>query len=153
MRLITNDSVDNHETILKDLILWADKCYFCTCFFNVEGLKRILPSLTLGIADRGIKVKIFSNGKNTGLRVISKLKTIPEIEHRIVPKEKRKLHSKVYLFEKEEQFQVVIGSANLTVNGLAINEELSTLIIGVKGSAEYLEFKKYFEQLEILSKT
>jgi HKD family nuclease len=79
-----------------------------------------------------------------------KLKKTPEIKHVLVLEKGRRLHSKIYLFEKGNDFQVIIGSANLTDNGLRKNEELSTLIEGVKGSNEHTKFKQYFEQLALL---
>lgn len=153
MKLITNTKFCNHKTVLVELIEWADECYFCTSFFNKKGLDCILPALISGISNRAMKVKIYSNGesKYTESNVILKLKKIPEIEHEVVLKKGRRLHSKIYLFEKGSDFQVIIGSANLTDNGLRKNEELSTIFKGVKGSIEHSKIKEYFDQLTLLS--
>lgn len=101
-----------------------------------------------------MKVKLFTNGesKHTKLNVILKLKEAPEIEHMIFLEKGRRLHSKIYLFEKGNNFQAIIGSANLTDNGLIKNEELSTLIKGVTGSKEHSKLKEYYEHLTLLSK-
>jgi len=153
MNLITNTKVRNHKTVLVELIEWSDECYFCTSFFDKKGLDCILPAFISGISDRAMKVKIYSNGesKYTKSSVILKLKKIPEIEHVIVLEKGRRLHSKIYLFEKGNDFQVIIGSANLTDNGLRKNEELSTIFKGIKGSSEYSKIKEYFDQLALLS--
>lgn len=153
MNLITNTKARNHKAVLVELIEWADECYFCTSFFDKKGLDCILPTLISGGSDRAMTVKIYSNGdsKYTKLSVISKLKKTPGIEHVIVLEKGRRLHSKIYLFEKGNDFQVIIGSANLTGNGLKKNEELSTIYNGVKGSNEHSNIKKYFDQLALLS--
>jgi HKD family nuclease len=78
LELITNTKELNHKSALTDLIDWADSCLFCTSFFDKKGLEHLLPKLLSGISDRGMKVKIFSNGEKeyTKPHIIAKLKNI-----------------------------------------------------------------------------
>jgi HKD family nuclease len=80
LELITNTKELNHKSALTDLIDWADSCLFCTSFFDKKGLEHLLPKLLSGISDRGMKVKIFSNGEKeyTKPHIIAKLKKYPK---------------------------------------------------------------------------
>ena len=152
MKFISNMDKTNHKETLVALINWADVCYFCTSFFNKSGLDIILPSLKKGIAERKLRVKIFSNGEKeyTKPSVIKALKNKIGIEHYLIVQKGLRLHSKIYLFEKENDFVLIIGSANLTGNGLITNEEFSIKVDGNKSSEEYKKIKAYFEHLGML---
>ena len=154
MDLVTNTEESNHKSVLIDLIEWADVCLFCTSLFDKKGLDHLLPTLISGTTERGMKVKVFSNGYNgyTKKSVVSELKKIPEIEHVVVKlKGKQRLHSKIYLFEKDKKYSVLIGSANLTDKGLTKNEELSVILHGSVDSEDYIEYKKYFNNISLLA--
>ncbi|MFT6414496.1 MAG: HKD family nuclease [Glaciecola sp.] len=152
MEFISNSYNTNHKDTILTVIDWAEECYLCTSFFDKEGLEIILPSFEKGILDRQLKIKIFSNGQNkyTHLDVKKSLKKFDGIEHIIIKQKGLRLHSKIYLFVKEDKFVLIIGSANLTGNGLIHNEEFSTKVEGNIDSVEYIEVKKYFEYLSKL---
>jgi HKD family nuclease len=153
MVLITNINEEiNHKSILTDLISWSEECTMCTSFFDEKGLEDILPSLLVGIKENNLKVKILSNGecKYTRSSVAEKLSKIKDIDHKVIKCEGRRLHSKIYLFEKGNKYVAIIGSANLTHRGLIENEEVSIKISGLKQSEGFYEIKDYLENVEAL---
>jgi HKD family nuclease len=149
MEFISNSGVINHRDVLISHIEWATECYLCTGFFDKKGLDIILPSLKQGITERNLKVAVYSNGEKgyTKPSVINKLKKMIGVEHKIIRHKGLRLHSKIYLFVNENDFILVVGSANLTSNGLVHNEEFSTQNEGNTNSAEYSDIKKYFDHL------
>lgn len=149
MEFIRNIGHLNHSDSIITLINWADECYFCTSFFDKKGLAIILPNLKKGILERKLKVKIFSDGetKYTKPSLIKTLKKVAGVEHIVIVEKDLRLHSKIYLFVKGSDFFLIIGSANLTGNGLTKNEEFSTKIDGNTNSDEFEKIKKYFEHL------
>ena len=46
----------------------------------------------------------------------------------------RNFHAKGYLFKKEEQFNLIVGSSNLTANALSSNTELNIKITATQES-------------------
>lgn len=152
MEFISNLSNPNHRDTLTRLIDWADECYFCTSFFDKKGLDIVLPNFKKGILERDLKVQIFSNGEKEYTKpfVIKSLKKTVGIDHRVIVQKGLRLHSKIYLFEKQNKFVLIVGSANITGNGLVKNEEFSTRIDGNTNSKEYKDIKNYFEHLSTL---
>lgn len=62
-------------------------------------------------------------------------------------------HPKIYLFEGTETYAVIIGSNNLTTNGLVRNAECATLIKGSKEDSFYTQLSSYWAGLFNLSDT
>lgn len=62
-------------------------------------------------------------------------------------------HPKIYLFEGNDSYAAIIGSNNLTINGLARNMECATLIKGGKDDSFYEELYKYWGNLFNLTDT
>lgn len=62
-------------------------------------------------------------------------------------------HPKIYLFEGSDCYSAIIGSNNLTINGLARNMECATLIKGRKEDSFYGELYRYWGNLFNLTDT
>ena len=56
-------------------------------------------------------------------------------------------HPKVYLFENEDIFTLIVGSNNLTVPGLVKNVECSLLIKDIKSNPVHKEFYDYWKAI------
>lgn len=62
-------------------------------------------------------------------------------------------HPKIYLFEGADKYAAIIGSNNLTTNGLVRNAECATLIRGSKEDSFYTQLYSYWAGLFNLSDT
>ena len=62
-------------------------------------------------------------------------------------------HPKIYLFEGADNYAAIIGSNNLTTNGLVRNAECATLIRGSKEDSFYSQLYSYWSGLFNLSDT
>lgn len=56
-------------------------------------------------------------------------------------------HPKLYLFENENEYCLIIGSGNLTTGGLVYNDECFVRMTGDKADSIYLQVESLFEQL------
>ncbi|WP_415895279.1 phospholipase D-like domain-containing protein [Neptuniibacter sp. PT34_22] len=149
MKFISNTANSNHKLALCELLEWADKCILCTSFLDGKGVKHLSKPLSSGIKNRALEATIYSNGeskytKSCAIREISKINGLAHI----TTNGNRRLHSKVYYFEKGNDFTAIIGSANITHNGLVRNIELSTMVSGKTGSYEHQEIYSKLLELE-----
>ena len=150
---ISNRNENNHEKVIGSLIVKADKCILCTGWIDLAGIKKIEPYISQSKAGKNT-IMLYSNSniKHTPIKVINYLKKIEPINHWIVDDSYRRLHSKIYYFESGLKFDAIIGSANLTSNGLTKNEELSMHVTGDIGSSEYIEINEYLSSLNTVLK-
>lgn len=149
MKLITNTKHESHASVLCKLIRESASCFLCTSFLSADGLKIILPPLLDSIANNQLAVRIISNGelKYTPPAITRRLSKIIGIEHSVFNVAKRRLHTKLYYFEGPTCYKCLIGSANLTRNGLLKNEELSVMYEGEIGSAGHGSIVSYTNSL------
>ena len=149
MRLITNSGKKNHRALIQKLILSSEKIIICSGWMKVHGLLKLLPSLKETIKKNNASITFFTNENHTESEAIELLREILQINHILIPKNKKTLHSKIYYFQNRNQFTAIIGSANVTVGGLIESEELSIEIKGTLQSKEHLEIKEYLNTLEV----
>jgi len=149
MQFITNSKTYNHKQAICELLEWAEKCVLCTSFLDRKGVKHLSRSISSGIEKRNLDIVIFSNGekKYTQNSATQAVASIKGLKHKVT-NGKRRLHSKLYYFEKENNFIAIIGSANITHNGLIKNIEFSTKINGVVGSNEHQAIQRNIKELE-----
>lgn len=152
MQFISNSKTSNHKGAILELLEWAEKCVLCTSFLDGGGVKHLSKSIADGIQKRNLKITVYSNGekeytKSSGVNEMSKLVKIG-LMHKVTSGNRR-LHSKIYYFENANQFIAVIGSANITHNGLVKNIEFSTKVLGIVGSPEH---KVLYDTLLLLDK-
>ncbi|MBL4653728.1 MAG: phospholipase D family protein [Flavobacteriales bacterium] len=149
--LISNRNERNHEKVIGQLIEKADKCILCTGWIDLPGIKKIEPYISKSKASKN-EIVIYSNSniKHTPSNVIDYLKKNKCINHWIVDDSYRRLHSKIYYFESGSKFDAIIGSANLTHNGLTKNEELSIHVTGNIGSTKHIEIIEYLSSLNVV---
>lgn len=151
MKLISNITKTNHLSIIKDLIEASSKIIISSGWMKKDGLLELMPSFNKAIKNNGALITIFSNRPNhTQKSVINILNMHSEIKHVVVPKDNKTLHTKMYYFEKDDTFTVIVGSANITSGGLTGSEELSILIEDRKGSKFHKEIYQYINNLENL---
>lgn len=149
MKLITNTKDESHASVLCKLIRESDSCFLCTSFLSADGLEIILPPLLESIKSNQLDVHIVSNGeaKYTRPAIIRRLSKVLELKHCVFDATKKRLHTKLYSFEGPVGYTCLVGSANLTRNGLLKNEELSVMYEGEVGSVEHGSIASYRDSL------
>ncbi len=128
----------------------CDEFWFSVAFVTYDGVNILLNEFK-SLRDRGIRGKILvSQYQNfTQPRALEKLSSFPNIELKIVTEEQMKMHSKCYIFRKKDNYNLIIGSSNLTNNALCTNGEWN-LKINSSDAGEVIsnilsEFDKVFQ--------
>ncbi|MCP5173484.1 MAG: NgoFVII family restriction endonuclease [Moraxellaceae bacterium] len=146
MEIVFNDSnSNNHLKVLTELMLKSDEMIFCSGWVKIEGLKLIAKELSLAIK-RNAKITLITNKEHTNQECIEYLKEY-NVNHIIIDSSKRYFHTKMYYFVLNDNYNVLIGSANLTSGALKSNEELSVLTSGKIGDNEHKKIALYLERI------
>lgn len=150
---ITNSSPNHKETLLK-LFERAEEVIFAVGFLRNSGVDNMRVPLKTHCAN---KQKMASFYIGTGLG-----ETDPEALHslynivKVKPQHKLVLctpsagifHPKIYLFRTGINVTMVLGSANLTEMGWAVNDEVSIMTTTTVESREYQQIINYFTNLD-----
>lgn len=150
MLFISNTKERNHKDVICELLEWSTKCVLCTSYLDGRGFECISSAIVSGIENRGLDIVIYSNGekKYTKACAIEAMSSVRGLTHKII-NGKRRLHAKIFYFEKDNEFFALVGSANLTRNGLTKNIEFSVKFSGKIGSQMH---KEIFDNLNKLEK-
>ncbi|WP_284652474.1 DUF3427 domain-containing protein [Flavobacterium terrisoli] len=147
-QLVTNDKsigVKVLTTILRELkeLKNGDEFWFSVAFVTTSGVATLIDSL-VDLEKRGIKGKILvSQYLNfTQPEALKRLLQFDNIELRIVTD--GDFHSKGYLFKKENIYNLIIGSSNLTATALCSNKEWNLKISATPISHIIFEAIKLF---------
>lgn len=130
-KLLTNNYQQgikiSHEII--NLLNTCDSFCFSVAFINKSGLA-VLKQTLIDLKTRGIQGKIITStylGFNHP-DVFEELLLFDNLEVRIFENEKIGFHPKGYIFKNKDEYNVIIGSSNLTQTALAANQEWNILI-------------------------
>lgn len=124
--LLVNDSVKNTK-VLTTIIHELENCdefWFSVAFITTSGVASIINTLLELKTDKRIKGKIVTSrylNFTQPLALERLLYNFPNIELRIV--EQGDFHAKGYLFRKNNTYNLIIGSSNLTAAALSKNKE------------------------------
>ncbi|HEY5525275.1 MAG TPA: DEAD/DEAH box helicase family protein, partial [Clostridium sp.] len=133
-KLIVNSQKGN---LLKELKVSLQECksfYFSVAFINFSGLQLLLDSFK-ELEEKGVKGNIITSTylNFTEPKALEKLKTFSNIDLKIFIADKEKgFHTKVYIFENEEDYKIIIGSSNITQRALKSNVEWNVMVISKK---------------------
>lgn len=123
-KLLVNNSSKGQKvltSIISELIS-CDEFLFSVAFITSSGLITLLTTLE-ELELKGVKGKIIASSylNFTDPKALRKLLHFKNIELRIVTDEN--LHSKGYIFRKNEHYNFIIGSSNMTQKALSENKE------------------------------
>ena len=125
-KFVTNnpDRGEKVITSIKREMLDCDEFMFSVAFVTDDGINSLMAEFK-SLIDRRIPGKILvSQYQNfTQPKALKTLLSFPNIDLRIVTEEQMKMHSKCYIFRKNDNYDVIIGSSNLTNNALCSNGE------------------------------
>ncbi|TDD77198.1 restriction endonuclease PLD domain-containing protein [Flavobacterium caseinilyticum] len=150
--IITNHN-ESHKENLLTLFNEADEIIFASGFLKNSGLNNIKDVLKDFCKDKR-KKSTFYIGIGFGE---TDPKTLESLNNIIKSKANHQLilctpdagifHSKIYVFRKNRNITIVIGSANLTEAGWLTNDEVSTISETTIDSLDYKQLLKYFSRL------
>lgn len=153
---IYNDYYE-HKQVLKDISYYLLNCeeyYFSVAFINEGGLTK-LKQVLKEADEKGIKGKIittnylcFSDPK--ALIDLTKLKNVEVRMYYLTKEDTTGFHTKGYIFKNKDNYDVIIGSSNITQSALTSNKEWNNRISGTRDikaiNDVVLEFNKMFEE-------
>ncbi|GEB77385.1 DUF3427 domain-containing protein [Sporolactobacillus inulinus] len=139
-KLITNS---NGQTFLYELQQAFSTCeafYFSVAFINYSGLQLLLDHLK-ELRERGVRGKIMTSTylNFTEPKALKRIKKFDNIELRVFEADQAKgFHSKVYLFQNQDTYTIMIGSSNMTQSALKSNVEWNVATVA-KREAPFLK--------------
>lgn len=118
---------------IEDGLKKCDCFYISVAFITSSGIEPLLPVLK-DLENRAIKGQILTTDYLTfseprALEKLSKFKNITlkmYITANAKVREHSGFHTKGYIFKKDESYQIIIGSSNLTQSALTYNKEWNT---------------------------
>lgn len=151
-RLIVNSESGN---LLNELVKSLKECesfYFSVAFINFSGLQLLLDPLKEA-EEREVKGKIITSTylNFTEVKALEKIKTFNNIDLKVFDTiEERGFHTKVYIFEYQNTYKIIIGSANITQSALKSNIEWNVEVV-TKNESEFVKdvIKEYNHLWEI----
>lgn len=150
-KMIINDTSKNVKVLsyIEAELIKCDKFYFSVAFITESGVICLLNTLSY-LEKKGIKgIIITSQYQNfTTPKALKMLLKFSNIELKIL-KEENNMHAKGYIFQRNDEYSMIIGSSNLTQNALGKNMEWNIKINSNENGAiiqEVLdEFNKMYE--------
>jgi superfamily II DNA or RNA helicase len=145
-QLLVNDKLTGKKvltTIERELRL-CDEFWFSVAFITTSGVATLINTL-IELEKSGVKGKILASQylNFTQPEALRRLKQFSNIELRIVTD--GDFHSKGYLFKKNDVFNLVIGSSNLTANALCSNKEWNLKVTATEDSELIHQTRKELE--------
>jgi len=148
-KIITNDH-EKREKVLSSIIFLLEECdefFFNVAFVTKSGVISLLNTFKkierLGIKGKILISKYQNFSDPNALRMLMKFSNI---DLRLI--DENNFHAKGFLFKKKNNYELIIGSSNLTQNALSKNTEYNlklSLSNKSKLAKEALSiFQKYF---------
>ena len=151
-KLVTNNYSRGEkviQTIKSELsqLKKDDEFMFSVAFITEGGIQGILMDLE-ELQKRGVKGKIVASQYQnfTRPKALKKLLSFDNIEVRVVTEE-YKMHTKCYIFKKGTNYDLIIGSSNLTAGALTENEEWNLKFSSTEHGGIVLETIKEFNSM------
>ena len=125
--LIANGEGRNVLSAIEDGLRTCDEFIISVAFITPDGLLVLKPILK-ELEDRGVKGRILTTdylGFNRP-EVLDDLGNLKNVELRVYCTSNHGFHTKGYIFKKDQSYQIIVGSSNLTINALKTNREWNT---------------------------
>jgi superfamily II DNA or RNA helicase len=141
----------DNENVLQELLGSLNGCkqfYFNVAFVTYSGIQLLLEQLKIA-EELGVKGNVVTSTylDFTEAKAIRKIKTFSNIETRLFMLNKKGFHPKAYIFEYEDCFKIIIGSANITQSALKSNIEWNVSIISKDNEDILRQVKKDFDRI------
>ena len=148
--LITNNQTTNFYNHLEEILLKCNSFIFNVAFINFSGLQLLLDTLKI-LEQKRVKGKILTSTylNFTEVKALEKIKEFKNIELKIYDSSKTNIgfHSKAYIFELDEEYELLLGSSNITASAFKTNIEWNIKTISKKDDLFLNEVLDEFESL------
>ena len=149
-KLLVNDFTNNIKVLsyITEYLKICDEFIFVVAFANMGGLS--LLTNTLEETNRkNIKGTIILSAyqKFTQPNVLKKLKEYRNIDLYLI-KDESQMHSKGYIFRKDDMYSAIIGSSNITQGALTTNKEWNIKIDFTNSSSIIDELLSDFNKIK-----
>ena len=138
--LIINSKNTNLLNELKQSLKQCKSFYFSVAFINYSGLQLLLDTLK-EVKNKGIKGKIITTTylNFTEPKALEKIQEFDNIDMKIFIADRAiGFHTKVYIFENEDNYKIIIGSSNITQSALKSNIEWNVKVVS-KEDAQFIQ--------------
>jgi len=150
----TNELIINskHNNLLNELKKSLKECksfYLSVAFINYSGLQLLLDTLK-EVEDKGVKGKIITTTylNFTEPKALERMQEFENIDMKIfIADNKVGFHTKVYIFENEDDYKIIIGSSNLTQSALKSNVEWNVKVLSKEGAPFIEHVLKEYDNL------
>lgn len=141
--------LNNEEKIISKIRSYLNDCdefIFLVAFITMSGVSLLLEELK-ELEKKGISGKILTGDylNFTEPKALRKINSYKNINLRMAVS--KKIHSKIYLFRKNDIWTIVIGSSNLTQNALTTNYEWNLKINSTDDGKIIKEILESFNKL------
>ena len=149
-RLLVND-IQRGEKVLTSINAELCKCdefMLSVAFVTLSGVS-VLINTFKNLEEQGIAGRILvSQYQNfTEPKALEKLMSFKNLDLRIITSDQANMHTKGYIFRKDEMFTISIGSSNLTQNALCENQEWNLMVSATKEGSLVKDTMNEFEFL------
>ena len=136
-QFVSNNYKEGRKVIssIEDELLSCNEFYISVAFITQGGITPLLQTLR-ELEQRGIPGKILTTDYLTfsepkALRMLANFKNI-ELKMFMSEGSKDGFHTKGYIFKKENIYQIIVGSSNMTLTALTTNREWNTKIVATE---------------------
>lgn len=151
-QFVTNDYKNGKKmiTTIEQELKNCDEFFMSVAFITESGITPLLQTLK-ELEARNIPGKIMTTDYLTFSepKALVKLASLKNIELKMycVEEGKAGFHTKGYMFRKEEVYQIIVGSSNMTLNALTKNKEWNTKLVSTEQGEYAKELLEEFHQL------
>lgn len=150
---VYNDQKEKKQVLNKIIsnLMNCDEFLFSVAFITESGLAKLKLQLH-ELERKGIKGKILTTNylNFSEPKALKSLLKFSNIEVKMVYLETNDnygYHTKGYIFRKDDNYRILIGSSNLTQNALTINKEWNTIIKGTKNDDSISDVLSEFNKM------
>ncbi|WP_423363499.1 DUF3427 domain-containing protein [Mycoplasma sp. P36-A1] len=142
--------VDNHSiklsSFLKEQLATCEEFIFCSAFLTDGGFQTILSELDL-TKEKNIKGSIIIGNKSNFSQPKALKRFLSYDNIKLKLNMSNKLHSKLYMFKKDDFWTCCVGSSNLTDSALSSNEELNFIFKTKENGEIYIKLNEIFQRI------
>lgn len=149
---ITNNYREGRKVLaaIEDELKNCDEFRISVAFITMTGVVPLLQVLR-DLESRGIPGKIMTTDYLTFSepKALDKLASLNNIELKIYQADTDEggFHTKGYIFRKEEVYNIIIGSSNLTANAITRNKEWNVKLVSTSDGSIAKEIQTEFDSL------
>ena len=151
-QFISNNYREGRKVIssIETELLSCETFNISVAFITMSGVTPLLQTLReleqKGIPGRILTTDYLAFSEPRALQVLAEFDNI-EVKMFVTEHKKEGFHTKGYIFKKEETYQIIVGSSNMTLSALTTNREWNTKIVSTEQGEYTRNIVNEFEEL------